>query len=281
MNKLNILIVGHGFVGKAVEHGFSNDRTNITIVDPKYNTKIDDVKSNNYELIFVCVPTPMGKDGEIDLSAVNSTVSVLCETFPLSVVALKSTVVPDSVEKLSLEHKNFVYNPEFLTEKNANDDFVNPFVHVFGGDFSYTSRLESYYQVYSNCKPTQTKHVTAKTASFAKYSINSYLALKVVFWNQMKSLMETHGVNYSDVRDIFTIDPRIGYSHSVLPGHDGRYGTGSACFAKDIPALIRFSDNGLSILKEAWNVNCDIRNSYGELLPREKEQNIEFNKILP
>lgn len=279
MKKLDILIVGHGFVGKAVEYGFTNDKTNIWIADPKNGTSIQNYANQLFDLIFVCVPTPMGVDGEIDLTAVNETVESLCVCHPEAIVALKSTVIPSEVDKFEQQFSNFVYNPEFLTEKNANEDFVNPFMHVFGGSKYNCMKMSDFYWDHSNCRACPMLRFSAKEASFVKYSINSFLALKVVFWNQMKELIEKNGADYDVVREGFTRDPRIGWSHSMVPGHDGRNGTGSACFSKDIPALIRFSNNELSILREAWNVNCDIRNGYPYVLPREKEQHIEFNKI--
>ena len=61
MNK--IAIVGHGFVGKAIEYGFVN--TPKFIVDPIHGNTIDDLREGDFDLIFVAVPTPMGKDGAI------------------------------------------------------------------------------------------------------------------------------------------------------------------------------------------------------------------------
>lgn len=150
---------------------------------------------------------------------------------------------------------------------------------MFGGNEAHCTQLQLIYENYSICKPCTVKKVTAKEASFIKYSINSFLALKVVFWNQMKAVIESSGASYDRVRDGFICDPRIGDSHSMVPGHDGRAGTGSACFSKDVPALIHYSDKSLSILREAWNANCDIRNAYGDPLPREQEQHITFTKI--
>jgi UDPglucose 6-dehydrogenase len=275
MKKITVAVVGAGFVGRAVAHGFN--KQNIVLIDPLLGTHTSDLLDKKPDVVFICVPTPMGENGQIDSSIVEKVLEELKELDTLLV--LKSTVIPDIVDRLSKRYKNFIYNPEFLTEKNAAWDFENPFVHVFGGNEVYCTQLQMIYEKYSICNKCPVKKMSAKEASFTKYSINSYLALKVVFWNQMKELMEKHGAAYDTVRDAFTCDPRIGQSHSVVPGHDGRAGTGSACFSKDVPALIHFSDMSLSILRDAWNVNCDIRNSYGEVLPREKEQHITFVKI--
>jgi UDP-glucose 6-dehydrogenase len=193
-------------------------------------------------------------------------------------MVLKSTVTPDIVDSLSKKYKHFVYNPEFLTERNALNDFAFPQMHVFGGDPVDTKRLEKIYKKYSICQHAPTFHMKAMEASFVKYGINSFLSAKVLFWNQYYDLCQKNGADYETVIDAITEDERIGKSHTIVPGHDGKRGFSGSCFPKDIPALINFSGKELSMLLEAWNANCDYRNGT-ELLEREIAQHIEFNKI--
>jgi UDPglucose 6-dehydrogenase len=120
---------------------------------------------------------------------------------------------------------------------------------------------------------------TAIEASFIKYSINSYLMTKVVFWNQMKELSDKYDVDYSVVQEGFTSDPRIGKSHSNVPDKvTGEPYCTSNCFNKDVPAIINMSDNSLSILREVWNINCRGRMGYG-LTEREIAQHISYTEI--
>lgn len=273
-NKLNIGICGAGFVGMAVAHGFKNQ--NVTLIDPKLGNSTKDLKSENYDAVFICVPTPMGPGGNIDVSIVSTVLEELKNLNTLLV--LKSTVLPDIVDLFAKKYKNFVYNPEFLTELNAKYDFENPFLHVFGGNKEYTDQLETVY-TYSICKPCKVMKTTAAEASFIKYSINSYLMMKVVFWNQMKELTDSRGVNYSVVQEGFTTDPRVGRSHSNVPDHvTGEPYCTSNCFNKDVPAIVNMSENSLSILREVWNVNCRGRKAYG-LTNREMVQNISYTEI--
>jgi UDPglucose 6-dehydrogenase len=220
----------------------------------------------------------MGEDGKINASIVESVLEDL-KSLTNTLLVLKSTVVPDIVERLANTYPNFVYNPEFLTERNALWDFENPIMNVYGGNNAETTRLSKIYANYSNCEDAPTYFMTAKEAAFVKYSVNSFLATKVAFWNQMYELAEKSDVRYDVIKEAVGTDLRIGKSHMNVPGESDRRGFGGACFSKDIPALIRFSDDSLSILREAWNYNADVRNSYGEPLPREVEQHITFNKI--
>lgn len=277
-NKGNLVgVVGFGFVGKAVASAFGD----AFAVDPILGTTIEQLLERKPEVIFVCVPTPMGKDGIADTSIVESVFEQL-KAFK-GIPVLKSTVVPSVVQKLEKMHPRFVYNPEFLTEANAVQDFLNPKMHVFGGNKRDTKKLAKLYDEHSQCLPAKEVHFVSPTeAALIKYGVNSFLALKVMFMNQWYDLCESVGADYRTVADGMGTDPRITKAHTMVPGPDGRRGTAGACFAKDIPAIVRESiTNGceLSILRESWNKNCDIRSSYGDLLPREVAQHISFNKI--
>lgn len=278
--KIKMAIVGHGFVGSAVDYGFPDSNCTKTIIDPKYGTKVSDL-TDDIELAFVCVPTPMGKDASIDASILVTAVNDLL-TYTTGMIVIKSTVIPSIVGDLA-KNPRIIYNPEFLTEKAANEDFVNPIMHVFGGTSENTEKLEKIYTKYSSCKPCPVYHMTAEEASFVKYGMNSFLASKVLWFNQFHDIIDQHGGNYATIIKAIGTDSRIGSSHTMVPGHDGRKGYGSACFAKDVPAFIKFAESigkDFTVLKEVAIVNQNIRNSYGEPLPREKEQHVCFDYII-
>ena len=280
---MKITIFGLGFVGKAVQAGFTKWGNKVTAVDPKLGlTKDKAFEGGDPEVVFICVPTPMGTNGIADTSIVESVFSSLVDY--KGIVVLKSTVVPSVIKKLEKMHPRFVYNPEFLTEANAVHDFLHPFMHVVGGNKEDCDLILHLYEHCSNCNLPAAVHITTPVeASMIKYGINSFLAAKVMFMNQWHDLCNAVGADYNVVADGIGTDPRITKSHSMVPGPDGRFGTAGACFAKDIPAIIVESitqGSHLSILNNVWNSNCDIRNGYAQPLPREIEQNITFNKIL-
>jgi len=274
MTNLKMAIIGHGFVGKAVDYGFNNPGVTKFIVDPNYNYPIENLPES-IDIAFVCAPTPMAEDGAIDGSIVHAAVTYLIK-HTNALVVVKSTVTPDIIREFG---NAIVYNPEFLTESRANEDFVNPIMHVFGGDFDKTKAVERIYEQYSSCKPCPVYHMTAVDASFVKYGINSFLATKVVWFNQFYDLISKEGGNYNKIVSAIGSDKRVGQSHTNVPGWDGRRGFGGSCFNKDVPAFVHFSQNDLSVLREAWNINCDYRNVYDDLLDREKQQHIKLNKI--
>ncbi len=272
---MKIVVVGNGFVGKAVVYGFKN---NVQVIDPTLGTHTSDVK--DADVVFICVPTPMGDSGAVDVSIV---AKVLQELEHLgALLVLKSTVPPNFVKEFAEKYEKFVYNPEFLTELNALKDFENPISNVYGGKAVHTSHLATIYEDYSICKPANNYFMTAEEASFVKYSMNSFLSTKVLFFNQLRDIVEAANCDYDVVREAVANDKRIGPSHTMVPGNDGRKGFGSACFSKDVPAFIRYSINmgkEFTSLREVWNSNCYYRTSYGDVLPREAEQHVRFNKI--
>ena len=194
----NIVIVGHGYVGKAVEYGFNTKKNKITLIDPAlYGNSVDDIKGK-VDVAFVCVPTPFGSDGAIDASIVIEVTNKLIEN-TTGIIVIKSTVIPPIVKKLSEKNNRVIYNPEFLTERNALDDFVNPPMHIFGGEQKATEKLCTLYKNFSRCKPAPVYRMSAQDAAFVKYGINSFLATKVMWFNQYKELIDYHGADYDSI----------------------------------------------------------------------------------
>ena len=270
---MRIAIVGHGFVGKAVEYGFSSCTKHI--IDPLYGNSIQDLQSINPEATFVCVPTPMSDTGAIDSSILEEVVTELQNTVT-GLIVIKSTATPDIIQRLTQTYGGgrVVYNPEFLTEKNACQDFVNPPFHIFGGDPGSTKHLEKIYNEHSMCLPCPSFHVTPREASFIKYGINTFLASKVLWFNQFKDIVDANGCNFNRVIKAISADDRVGASHILAPGFDGKKGYGGACFPKDTAALANFAGT-FSILEKVIEENNLYRSQY-EKDDREKAQNVSY-----
>lgn len=271
---LNIAIIGHGFVGKAVDYGFPDSQCQKYIVDPKDGIDITKLPTK-MDFTFVCVPTPMGDDGSIDSSIIESVVFYLLENIN-GVIIIKSTVTPAILKKFP--DTRVVYNPEFLTEKSANEDFVNPFMHIFGGHPIYTKQVEELYKFYSICKPCPTFHMTNIEASFVKYGINSFLATKVLWFNQFYDIVHSENANYGKIISAITTDSRVCRSHTTVPGFDGKRGYGGSCFPKDTIAFLKYSKNlknDFSVLEKVILENNKYRNRYKKD-QREMEQNISY-----
>ena len=275
-----IAIIGFGFVGKAVNYGFTTDPSGTInrrpeIFDPKYDKPFPKQMQSDIDATFICVPTPMGDHGSINSSIVEECVD-LARKYTRGVIILKSTVTPDVIRRITDDYDaRFVYNPEFLTERNALLDFIRPKFHIFGGSKIATQYVSQLYSRHSICAGAPEYFVTAVEASLIKYGINSYLASKVLRFNQFYDIVTREGVDYETIRNVVACDPRIGESHTYVPGSDGKRGFSGACFPKDTAAFLNFASD-FSVLREVIKCNQEYRSEY-DLDSREKEQNIRFD----
>ena len=243
-------IVGHGFVGSAVNQGFTKNVQKF-IVDPKYFAQytIKDLVQFKPDATFVAVPTPQLESGECNIEIIKNVMTQLNEIKD-HLVIIKSTVPAYKLQQIKEECINLrvVYNPEFLTEKNYLEDFRRPPMHVFGGDRSDTDRVETLYREHSVCQPCPVFHTDLVTASMVKYCINSFLATKVTFMNEMYDVLKSAGgTEWSEFASIISTDPRIGTSHMRVPGNDGVRGYAGSCFPKDTAALAYYAREILNV----------------------------------
>ena len=260
---MNLGIIGRGFVGSAVANGFDKDCDQI-IVDPKYtDNTIEDVI--DCKLVFVCVPTPVSEDGSCDTTIANDVLTELNRLQYKGVVVIKSTIIPDYLHEFKKEFElKIVYNPEFLTEVNANEDFKNPPFQVFGGKWRDCEVVEKAYLRHSSVRIVPTFKVDLTTASLLKYTINSWLATKVTFFNELKQLHELGSsmVSWEQFTDMLSRDERIGNSHMQVPGPDGEPGFGGHCLPKDTEALLNYANKKnikMSVLRKAVQTNKKIK----------------------
>ena len=264
---MKIGIIGNGFVGSAIMHGFVLHADDIMIYDkdPKRSTHSFEDVANLSDVIFICVPTPMFESGECDLTIVNSVAEDLSkyDCMQEKVVVIKSTVVPGTTERLAEKYKkmSFVFNPEFLTERKARLDFINTSRIVLGGDKK--EAIDKVEQLYRLRFPyTKVIKTDFGTAQLIKYMANCFFATKVSFMNEMYEVCEAIGGDWEAALEGFISDGRIGNSHIDVPGHDGDMGFGGKCFPKDINAMIkRCEEIGVdpTVMKGAWEKNKQVR----------------------
>ena len=278
---MKVAIVGYGFVGKALNNALKKE-VEIIKIDPLLETSLKDLVSFKPDFIFLCLPTPMCDDGSQDISILENVFHEISSHKITGNIILKSTVTPDNLLMLS-KYSDFILNPEFLREKNADTDFINGEIVLFGGESKLCQEASNFYLDFTKCK--QKEHfITDKiSASLIKYSINSFLATKVIFFNQLKTLLDKSesNISWKDFINIISTDKRIGDSHMDVPGHDGREGFGGACFPKDISALEKFASSkgfDFSIIKQVIKTNNQIRSVYNDLTKRESDQNITFKE---
>lgn len=237
-------IVGFGFVGKAV--AWSHRNQELKIRDPKLkenSASIDDIKSCN--AVYVCVPTPMLETGQCDDSYVRSVLAELADYN--GIIICKSTVPPNVYRELETKYSNIVHAPEFLTAANADKDYEKSTWVLVGGSPANVEKAMAVISA-STIVATYFHKTDIATASFFKYVANSFLATKVTFMNDMYQLANKLNVNWKEIKEISSNDSRLGNSHWDVPGPDGQFGFGGACFPKDVAAIVKHAaDNGIQL----------------------------------
>jgi UDPglucose 6-dehydrogenase len=266
MIKQNVGIVGFGFLGTAFAHGFSL-HANIKIYDKydnTYNSLEDTVNSSKF--IMVGVPTPMREDGSQDLSNMDNAVkSVVSVANKKKIIVLRSTIIPGTTRNYANKYSkhDFLFHPEFLTERSAKLDFINAARIIIGhqqDSNNAAKELEELYRVRFSHTPIYL--TTWEAAEVVKYMCNSFFAVKISFLNELYDVANHIDVPYNELINMFLADARIGNSHTDVPGHDGSRGYGGKCFPKDIQAFIKWAESEglkLDMCDMADKVNKRIR----------------------
>ena len=259
MKNYKLGVIGHGYVGESQSFAFS----------PSFDVRVydkDSLKSTHSlnevldsDFIFVCVPTPMKKDGSQDLSFIESFFKTAKEG-PIYII--KSTIIPGTTNLLNEKFKNLkiIFSPEFLTERTAKLDILTQTRIILGGDKDLTSKVRKIYDIrFKNKTIIETDSLTAE---YIKYMNNTFFASKVSIMNEFYRLAKQLGVDWETALYGFVSDQRIGDSHLNVPGPDGKLGFGGTCFPKDINAFISFAKKNninMNVLEAAWKTNLEVR----------------------
>lgn len=253
-------IVGAGFVGGAIATAFKDTGSTVVCVDSD-PSKATGTWSDLADCVavFICVPSPGKANGECDTGILNSVLYMLKDYKNL--IISKTTAPPDFYEKVQKVYPNLVYVPEFLTASNAFSDFIRQEYVIIGGEvLAYQREAERILKFVQPIKAAA--YTSIGEASLTKYIINSFLATKVVFMNEMYDLSTKLGYDWRKMILLLTSDNRLGNSHMKVPGPDEQFGFGGMCFPKDTEALIKFAskqDIHLNILRSAVKKNDLLR----------------------
>ncbi|WP_433873871.1 UDP-glucose dehydrogenase family protein [Saccharopolyspora sp. CA-218241] len=192
------------------------------------------------EVVFLCVPTPMGAGGLADLSVVESVVAEVGPVLaPGAVLVTKSTVPVGTAARLrglvGRPDVGVVSNPEFLREGSAVEDFLRPDRIVVGSESQ--DAAERVAALYARLG-APTVLTDAASAEMVKYAANCFLAMKLSYVNAVAELCERVGADIGDVTEGMGYDRRIGGSF-LAPGP----GWGGSCLPKDTAALLGVAES--------------------------------------
>ncbi len=270
---MNIVIIGTGYVGLVTGVGLASIGNKVTFVDldtdkiQKLNNKnlpfyepglleyfeddqtfhrmefvssYSDVNWDEKEIVFICVQTPNNfETNSVDTKFLESAINEVNNLDNRDlIITIKSTIPPYEIEKIcnkvGLDMDSLTFNPEFLREGTAVEDFFNPDRIVIGGnDLSKLKKLEELY-IDFKAEIVVTDPVSSQ---LIKYLANTYLPLRLSFVNEAARLINSSGGNLDDVLKGVGMDSRIG-QHYFRPSP----AWGGSCFPKDLVEVNNFYD---------------------------------------
>ena len=270
---MNIVIIGTGYVGLVTGVGLASLGNKVTFIDldtdkisklnnkklPFYEPGLDkyfedeqvfermhfasnysDVNWEDEEIVFVCVQTPNNLDtNSVDTKFLESAITEVNNVKNKNlVITIKSTIPPYEIEKIcnkvGLDVDSLTFNPEFLREGTAVEDFFKPDRIVIGGNDS--SKVKKLEDLYSNFK-AEIIITDPISSQLIKYLANTYLPLRLSFVNEAARLVNSSGGNLDDVLKGVGMDTRIG-QHYFRPSP----AWGGSCFPKDVVEVNNFYD---------------------------------------
>ena len=270
---MNIVIIGTGYVGLVTGVGLANLGNNVTFIDldedkinklknknlPFYEPGLDqyfeddetfgrmqfvtnysDINWEDEEIVFICVQTPNNLEtNSVDTKFLESAINEVnnIENKDL-VITVKSTIPPYEIQKIcnnvGLDTDSLTFNPEFLREGTAVQDFFNPDRIVIGSNNS--EKIEKLKDLYKDFK-AEIIITDPISSQLIKYLANTYLPLRLSFVNEAARLVNSSGGNLEDVLKGVGMDSRIG-EHYFRPSP----AWGGSCFPKDVVEVNNFYD---------------------------------------
>lgn len=200
----------------------------------------------NSEISIICVGTPSTEKGHLNLEYIFSVArnigQILKEKKEYHVIAIRSTIMPGTCEKLSriIEEVStkklgvdfdVIDNPEFLREGSAVNDYFNPPLTLIGGESQ--KAIELVASLYSNL-PGEIVTVDTRLAEIMKYVNNTFHALKISFANEVGNICSELDIDSHQVMEILCMDKQLNISpYYMKPG----FAYGGSCLPKDLGGL--------------------------------------------
>ncbi len=252
---MKVGILGRGTVGSAVYEGLEYLGHTMSFFDPAFpESQFEDVL--NTDVVFVCVPTNQLPNGDCDVSIVEQAIETFNAKKYTGLIAIKSTVIPGTTERLSMHFPNLrICNvPEFLRAKTALADFIhNHDVLIIG---SHREQDQELIRRVHGPYPQQVACVTPTEAEVIKYFNNVHHAMQVTFANITYEVCERMGANYMNVFNAVTKRQCINRDYLMANKNTRAYG--GHCLPKDTNAwnnLLKKLDIDVSLIQSVIDDN--------------------------
>lgn len=257
-----VAVIGYGYVGKQMAALLSHAH-HVYVYDPNYDIfsgvpeHIKSISDENDDIVkdvdlaVICVPTPSLPDGSCDTSIVEE----VCGWIDAPLVVIKSTVPPGFTARMNVNQEGSIHYPEPLYDRfhfspeytgepinyvppqypNPRDSRTHDFCIVGG------PRASEVLDFFAACMATSARYVAtdSTTAELCKYMENAYFAMKVMFCTEFYMMAQKSGVDYKELRNLWTLDGRVDPDHTMV--FPDKLGFGGKCLPKDLSAIIEWS----------------------------------------
>lgn len=274
----SINILGYDHVGSSIGHLCLENKIPFNVYDGVGSKDIKEPRKYNYfkslesivgfsetegtPVYFICAPTPGDSTGECDISIVDDVILGL--SFYInrkSIIVIKNTVKPGTCRILSNKYANdkidIVFCPEFVKETSVNKDMYNAKFALLGLDKKNESLSHKLSMLFTDVlyKHHSKKKWFKKQTAFScvsrlyehielfKYTLNTYLAVKVWYFYEIYELCEKLNIDYQELKQLFPLDSRLGECGTIVPGSDDMRASGEKCISKESRSFLQLQQS--------------------------------------
>ena len=190
----------------------------------------------NSDIALISTPTNYDENSNcFNTDSVEETIKNALSKNPNITIIIRSTVPVGFTDQMIERYQtnDIYFVPEFLREGRALNDSLNPSRIIIGGSGNKFKLIESIFRDGAKKKDVDVLNISASEAESSKLFSNTYLAMRVAFFNELDTFAQTKNLNTKNIIDSLSLDPRIGSGYN-----NPSFGYGGYCLPKDTKQLL-------------------------------------------